>query len=206
MLNVIWGAMIVLSVIYAVFSGNMENLGNDMMTSAKEAVSLGISMLGVIMLWSGVMQIAKESGIIDYLSKVLEPFVGFLFPRVRKEKEIMENITVNIISNIFGLGAAATPAGLKAMRALEKFEENRIGSAKKIKYASNEMCAFLVLNISSLQLIPVNMIAFREQYGSANPMLIVAPGILATTISTIIAILFIKLMCFKSRKKPENLV
>ncbi len=199
MLNVLWGAMIVCGTVYGVFTGNIEAVGNGIMDSAKEAVSLGVAMLGVVALWSGLMEIAKVSGIIAGASKLLRPLIKLLFPRIPEDNPAVEHITVNIISNIFGLGAAATPAGLKAMVALEKLETKRNAEQQNRQQigirASNEMCTFLVLNISSLQLIPINMIAYRGQYGSINPMVIVAPAILATLFSTIAAIIFSKIMC-----------
>lgn len=199
MLNIIWGAMIVLGVTYGVFSGNMEAVGNGIMDSAKEAVSLALGMAGVVAMWSGLMEIAKASGIVYGATKLLRPIVRFMFPKIPEEDEALEHITVNIISNIFGLGAAATPAGLKAMTALERLEEKRAEEYKKKRVASNEMCTFLVLNISSLQLIPVNMIAYRGQYGSVNPMAIVGPAIIATLASTLAAVIFCKIMSAKNR-------
>lgn len=202
MLNVIWGVMIVAGIAFGAITGNMEAVGNGIMDSAKEAVSLAIAMMGVVALWSGLMEIAKESGIVAGATRLLRPFIRFLFPRIPEGDESLEHITVNVISNIFGLGAAATPAGLKAMKALERLEEKRANDEaqakntyKKQHAASNEMCTFLVLNISSLQLIPVNMIAYRSQYGSVNPMAVVGPAIIATLVSTLAAVIFSKIMC-----------
>lgn len=207
MLNAIWGGMIITGVIYGVFSGNMEIVGNGIVDSAREAVSLAISMAGVVALWSGLMEIAKEAGIIRKATRLMRPVMSFLFPKIPKEDEALEHITVNVISNIFGLGAAATPAGLRAMNALERLDDERIrqvdkktkeqdmAGRRKVRYASDEMCTFMVLNISSLQLIPVNMIAYRGQYGSADPMVIVGPAIAATLFSTVVAVIFVKLMC-----------
>ncbi len=198
MLNIIWGVMLVAGILYAAITGNMEAVGNGIMDSAKEGISLAFGMMGVMALWSGIMEIARESGLVAGATKLLRPAVRFLFPNIPEKDEAMEHITVNIISNIFGLGAAATPAGLKAMRALEKLEEKR---KRDVTRASNEMCTFLVLNISSLQLIPVNMIAFRSQYGSAAPMAVVGPAILATLASTLTAVIFCKLMSARGSKK-----
>lgn len=215
MLNVIWGVMIVAGIAYGSVTGNMEAVGNGIMDSAKEAVSLAIAMMGVVALWSGLMEIAKETGIVAGATRLLRPIIRFLFPKIPEGDESLEHITVNVISNIFGLGAAATPAGLKAMKALERLEERRASDEaagksfdrgvkkeskdkntyKKQYRASNEMCTFLVLNISSLQLIPVNMIAYRSQYGSVNPMAVVGPAIIATLVSTLAAIIFSKIMC-----------
>ena len=217
MLNVIWGVMIVAGIAFGAVTGNMEAVGNGIMDSAKEAVSLAIAMLGVVALWSGLMEIAKESGIVAGATKLLRPLIRFLFPKIPEGDESLEHITVNVISNIFGLGAAATPAGLKAMKALERLEEKRVNGEtedkvsqneikkenkerntyKKQHAASNEMCTFLVLNISSLQLIPVNMIAYRSQYGSVNPMAVVGPAIIATLVSTLVAVIFSKIMCMR---------
>ncbi len=207
MLNIIWGVMIVAGIAFGAVSGNMEAVGNGIMDSAKEAVSLAIAMMGVVALWSGLMEIAKESGIVAGATRLLRPVIRFLFPKIPESDESLEHITVNVISNIFGLGAAATPAGLKAMKALERLEEKRANDGaydrkgrntyKKQHTASNEMCTFLVLNISSLQLIPVNMIAYRSQYGSVNPMAVVGPAIMATLISTLAAVIFSKIMCRK---------
>lgn len=202
MLNIIWGTMMLAGITYGVFSGNMEVVGNGIMDSAKEAVSLGITMAGVVALWSGLMEIAKTSGIVSGATKLLRPIIKFLFPKIPEEDESLEHITMNIISNIFGLGAAATPAGLKAMTALERLEDkrtkennNKKTNMAKINLASNEMCTFLVINMSSLQLIPVNMIAYRSQYGSVYPMQIVGPSIVATLASTLVAVIFCKIMC-----------
>lgn len=204
MLNIIWGVMIVAGIAFGAITGNMEDVGNGIMDSAKEAVSLAIAMMGVVALWSGLMEIAKESGIVAWATRLLRPFIRFLFPKIPEGDESLEHITVNVISNIFGLGAAATPAGLKAMKALERLEEKRANDEAQSKNtykrqhaASNEMCTFLVLNISSLQLIPVNMIAYRSQYGSVNPMAVVGPAIIATLVSTLAAVIFSKIMCRK---------
>ena len=136
------------------------------------------------------MEIAKEAGLIEKLTKAITPFLNFMFPRIPKGHKAREYIATNIIANVLGLGWACTPAGLKAMEALADLEKER---GKPGQIASNEMCTFLILNISSLQLIPVNMIAYRSQYGSANPAGIIAPAIFATLCSTIAAIVYCKI-------------
>ena len=194
MLNYIWAGMILLGIIYGTLTGNMEALSNAAMDSAGEAVSLCITTLGIMALWMGLMEIAQKSGLIAKLTKGIQPFISFLFPGIPKVHEAREYISNNMIANILGLGWACTPAGLKAMEALSKLEEER-GNAQyiekgKVREASNEMCTFLVLNISSLQLIPVNMIAYRSQYGSANPAAVIAPAIVATFFSTLAAVVY----------------
>ena len=142
--------------------------------------------------WVGLMEISSKAGIIPAASRKIRPVIRFLFPNLPAGHPAEEPITTNMIANILGLGWAATPAGLKAMEELAKLEEERKG--KKPKSASNEMCTFLILNISSLQLIPVNVIAYRSQYGSANPAGVTGPAIVATFVSTLVAILFCKWM------------
>ena len=189
MLNYIWAFMIMVGVIYAACTGRMSEVTNGALDSAGEAMSLCITMAGVMALWMGLMEIAKEAGLIAKMTKGISPFLNFMFPRISKEHEAREYIATNIIANILGLGWACTPAGLKAMEALAKLEEERGNYGHS---ASNEMCTFLILNISSLQLIPVNMIAYRSQYGSANPTAIIAPAIFATLCSTLVAIVYCK--------------
>ena len=206
MLNYIWAGMILLGVIYGVCTGQMSALTGGALDSAREAVSLCITMAGVMALWMGLMEIAQESGMIAKMTKGIRPFLKFMFPRLPEDHPAGEYITTNLIANVLGLGWACTPAGLKAMEQLAELEKQRAGQgtekgrqgSEDRRYgaeataASNEMCTFLILNISSLQLIPVNMIAYRSQYGSANPAVIIAPALVATLFSTIIAIIYCK--------------
>ncbi len=197
MLNDLWAAMLILGIVYGALQGRLPELTEAALTSAGEAVNLCVTMAGIMALWVGVMEIAQKSGIIGRVSRVIGPFLDFMFPRLPREHPAREYITTNVIANIFGLGWAATPAGLKAMEALSDLEEERrrMGQqARKKGTASNEMCTFLVLNIASLQLIPVNIIAYRSQYGSVNPAAILAPSLVATLISAVVAVVFCKLM------------
>lgn len=198
MLNMIWAVMILLAVVYAAFTGRMSDVTNAALNSAGEAISLCLTMAGVVALWMGLMEIAKKAGLIERLTKGISPFLTFLFPRIPRNHPAREYIATNIIANVLGLGWACTPAGLKAMEELAKLEGERgtpgYGEeAATQRTASNEMCSFLILNISSLQLIPVNMIAYRSQYGSVKPTAIIAPAIAATLFSSVVAILYCKL-------------
>jgi spore maturation protein A len=193
MLNYIWAFMILIGILYGAFTGNISEVSNGFLTSSKEAVALCITMLGVLSFWSGIMEIGKRAGIIRQMTKLIMPFVNFLFPNIPKNHESREYITTNIIANILGLGWAATPPGLRAMESLSKLNEEKNGR-KKVHISSDEMCTFLVINISSLQIIPMNIIAYRSQYGSINPAAIVVPAIIATSASTMAAIIFCKLM------------
>ena len=146
------------------------------------------------------MNIAKEAGLITKWTKGINPAISFLFPKIPKEDAVRQDIAMNMIANMLGLGWAATPAGLRAMKGLKRLEEERRNShvsddkKSEIIAASNEMCTLIVLNISSLQLIPVNIIAYRSQYGSANPTAVIGPGLVATSVATLVAIIFCRLI------------
>ena len=197
MLNYIWGGMIVIGILYGSLTGRMDAVTAAALDSSREAVMLCITMIGVMALWMGLMEIAEKAGLIDKWTRAISPFVSFLFPEIPKEHPARKYISTNIIANVLGLGWACTPAGLKAMEALAELEAQRgnpqyLETGRK-RTASKEMCIFLILNISSLQLIPVNMIAYRSQYGSANPAVIIAPAILATAVSTLTAVVYCKI-------------
>lgn len=187
MLNILWVIMIAGGIFFAAFHGTMGQITESFISSSTEAVNLCIFMLGVIGVWNGMMEIAVKSGLMKKIAKTMYPFIHWLFPDIPPRHKANEYIAANMAANILGLGWAATPAGLKAMRELQKLEE---GGGR----ASDMMCAFLVLNISSLQLVPINMIAYRSQYGSVNPAAVVLPAICATMISTIAGIVFINII------------
>ena len=192
MLNYLWAGMILTGVLWGAFHGQLAAVTEGALTSAKEAVTLCITMLGVMPLWTGVLEVGKRAGLIDQLSRRMRPVLRFLFPRLSPDCEAAKQISVNMIANMLGLGWAATPAGLKAMEELKKVEEER--GEFPAGTASNEMCTFLIINISSLQLIPINMIAYRSQYGSVNPAAIVGPALAATLFSTVVAVIAVKIL------------
>lgn len=225
MLNYLWAFMILAGILWGAFHGTMGAVTQGALDSAKEAVSLCITMLGVMSLWTGILEIGQSAGLVEQMTKRMGPVLKFLFPHIPQDHPAAQAMATNMIANVLGLGWAATPAGLKAMEELSKLEEERgtagyaaegrgvfadgkkrqsIGgkSSGKLpvaangkfgRVASNEMCTFLILNISSLQLIPVNMIAYRSQYGSANPAAVVGPAIVATFVSTAVAVVYCKM-------------
>lgn len=199
MLNYLWAAMILIGITYAMLTGNIAAVTDAALDSAGEAISLCITMAGVMAFWMGLMEIATKAGIVEKLTRGLHPVLKFLFPRLAYDSKAMEYIATNMVTNMLGLGWACTPAGLKAMEELKKIEE------RKGNYcvASNEMCTFLIMNISSLQLIPVNMIAYRSQYGSTNPTMVVGPALLATAASALMGVVFCKI-ADKLTYKKEN--
>lgn len=225
MLNYLWGFMILIGLGFGIVTGQVEALSNAAIDSASEAVTLALTMLGIMAMWTGLMEVARQAGIMERMTKGLHPVLHFLFPRIPTEHKANEYIAANIIANILGLGWAATPMGLKAMKELAAIERGRIASegnytSGKAEYenrnhgvlnpddiqvskASDEMCTFLVINISSLQLIPVSVIAYRAQYGAVNPAAIVLPGLIATLVSTIVAVVFCRLMCHKGESKSK---
>lgn len=197
MLNYLWAGMILIGIVYGAFRGSLADVTNAVLDSSKEAVMLCITMMGVMSLWMGLMEIASKAGVIQAASKAIAPIIRFFFPDIPKDHKANEYITTNFIANILGLGWAATPAGLQAMDALGELEDDRRsgkapGIVREKGIASNEMCTFLILNISSLQLIPINIIAYRSQYGSVNPAGIVGAGIVATLVSTLTGCIFCK--------------
>ena len=214
MLNYLWAGMTLTGILWGALHGQMTAVTDGAIQASKEAVTLCITMLGVMTLWTGVLEIGHRSGLVDQLARKMGPVLTFLFPRLDPDGEARKQISVNMIANILGLGWAATPAGLKAMEELKKVEEERRkggaagrkdtpgqeetagqrAAARQAGTASNEMCTFLIINISSLQLIPMNMIAYRSQYGSVNPTAIVGPALAATFISTVVAVIFCRVM------------
>lgn len=203
MLNFIWAFMILAGILYAAFTGNLPSMTETILDSAGEAVSLCLSMAGVVSFWMGLMEIAQQSGLVSSLCQAISPLLNLLFPRIPKTHKAREYIATNFIANFLGLGWACTPAGLKAMEYLAELEKER--GSRHQQMASTEMCTFLVMNISSLQLIPVNMIAYRQQYGSANPAGIVLPAMLATLASSLVAVCFCKIRSiFDGRESKEK--
>ena len=178
MVSVIWAVLIFLGVFYYLFTGNIEALNNEVLTNSKKAFELMLELMPVIVLWTGLMKIAEDSGLLFKFAKLLSPFLRKLFPEVKKDSLALGYIASNIAANMLGLGSAATPFGLKAMDELQKENPNK-------KEASTPMITFLVLNTAGVTIIPTTILAMRVMYNSANPEEIILPAILATAISSI---------------------
>jgi len=194
MLNILWPIFIIISIIYAIFSGNIENLNKSIFDSTESAVNLTLTLLGMICLWSGLMEIASKTQIIEYLSKFLKPIINRLFSGLNEKSS--NNIIMNIIANILGLGNAATPLGLKAMKELHKENENK-------EELSDNMMMLIVLNTASLQIIPTTIIAVRSSLGSANPTKIIVPVWISTICAAIVGVAFTKII-IKATKKWKD--
>lgn len=193
MLNIIWPIFIIISFSYAIFSGNINKLNESIFSSTSEAVNLCISLLGTICLWNGIMQIANRTTIIDKLTNMLKPLINFLFPEIDKNSSVKKEISMNMIANILGLGNAATPLGLKAMRTMQKENKNK-------DTLTNSMITFIVINTASLQIIPTTVIAIRSSMGSKNPTSIVFPVWIATICAAIAGITATKIFISLSKK------
>ena len=196
-MNYLWAGMILIGIVYAAFTGRLPQVTTAALDSAREAVTLCITMLGVMFFWMGLMKIAENAGLIEALTRKIMPILHFLFPKLPKNHRVNKYLATNMIANVFGLGWAATPAGLKVMEELSEINRENCKKKGVTKYrdvdiATKEMCDFLIINISSLQLVPVNIIAYRAQYGSANPAGIMGAAILATTVGTLVAVIFCK--------------
>lgn len=192
----LWSGMILTGIIYGILTGNLDKVTEAAVSSSKEAVLLCISIAGITAMWSGIMKIGEKAGMVSVLAGRMKPVLHFLFPELDPDSMAAHYISLNFLSNIFGLGAAATPAGLMAMEELAGIQEQRRKQGKTLPpgTAGNEMCTFLIINISSLQLLPMNIIAYRAQYGSVDPAAVVGPGIFATLVSTGAAVIFCKWM------------
>lgn len=231
MLDYLWAAMLLLGVVWGLLHGRAAELTQAVLDGGKDAVTLSLTMLGVMSVWTGLMEVGKNAGLLRQVNRLLRPVISWLFPRLPRDHPAAESISMNFAANMLGLGNAATPAALKAMKELQELEAEREaggesagaggnenmsawageaagawagksagaggGEQKKpgslqIYTANNEMCTFLIINISSLQLVPINMIAYRSQYGAVNPAAITVPVLIATMLSTLMGVIFCK--------------
>ena len=183
MLNKLWGAMIITGVVWGILSGNGSGTAQAFIDGSRDAVSLAVTMAGIMAFWSGIMKIAEKAGVVSALTNLLMP----------KNHKAMKWISANFAANFFGLGWAATPLGLEAMKELQKLNDKK-------NTATDAMCMFLIINISSIQLLSINIIAYRTQYLSQNPWEVVLPTIIATAVSTMAGIISAKAYAAGGRK------
>lgn len=193
MLNYLWGGMFLAGIIYGAFAGTLPQITEGLLSGAKEAVELCLSVAGIVAFWTGLMTVAKETGLLRGIAAAMRPFLLWMMPELKNQEAALEAVSVNLAANILGLGWAATAAGLTAMEELDKMRDIREKNSRE-KTATEEMCVLLILNISSLQLIPVSTIAYRSQYGSTDPVAVAGPGFLATLASTLAAIVFCRVL------------
>lgn len=190
MLNKIWPFFIIISFIFAIYTGNISNVNNAIFSSAEQTVELCLTLLGTLCLWNGIMNIAIKTSLIKKLSKFFKPLIKFLFPDLKNDEEITEQISMNIIANVLGLGNASTPIGLKAISSMQKKNEDKTT-------LNNSMAMFILINTASLQIIPTTVIAIRSSLGSSNPSKIILAVWIATIAAFITAIIAGKILSKK---------
>ena len=178
MVGYIWAFLIIIGIIYSFLTGNINVINGSILTNANKALELILNLLPIIVLWTGVLKIAEVSGLLDKFAKLLNPILSKLFPDVPKSSKALGYISSNIAANMLGLGSAATPAGLKAMKELQLINSNK-------DTASTPMITFLVLNTAGVTIIPTTILALRSSYNSINPGEIILPAIIATFCSSI---------------------
>ncbi|MBM6619924.1 nucleoside recognition domain-containing protein [Bacillus suaedaesalsae] len=197
MVNIIWVGLAIIGIIFAMINGTMKQINEAVFTGAAEAVTICIGLISILVFWLGLMRIAQNAGLLEALAKLFRPIVSRLFPEVPNNHPAMGYILSNMIANMFGLGNAATPMGIKAMEQLKELNGGKDS-------ASRSMITFLAINTSSLTLIPTTVIAIRMQYDSASPTEIVGTTLIATFLSTIGAVMIDRYYYHKRTKKGDN--
>jgi spore maturation protein A len=187
MINYIWLGLIVIGAVISIIKGDAQLVTDAAIESANSAVTIALGLIGVMTLWLGLMNIAEKSGIVNAIGRLLKPIMKRLFPEVPENHPAMGSMVMNIAANILGLGNAATPLGIKAMKELQKLNDDQ-------DTASNPMCMFLAINTSSITLIATTVIAYRVAAGSKNPTEIIGPVIIASVLGTVVAVIAAKLL------------
>lgn len=187
MLNIIWPLFIIISLIYAIFFGRVNEVNLSIFDSVENAVQISINLLGTICLWNGIIKIAMNTGLVDKLKRLLKPILKVLFPEIKEKDQAYSEISMNIVANIMGLGNAATPLGLNAMKSMQKenLEKDRL---------SNSMAMFIIINTASIQIIPTTVIAIRTSLGSKNPTGMILAVWIATIGAAVSAIILSKIL------------
>ncbi len=193
MVNYIWGFFLIVGIIYSIITGN-ENITDTLFTSGSRAIEMILSMVPLMCLWLGVMKIAETSGLLDLISKKLSRFIKIIFPEIPEGDPTVGYISSNIVMNMMGLGNAATPFGLKAMSELKRLNNDS-------DVASRSMITFLVINTSSVTIIPTTVISLRLMNGSVNATEIVGVTIITTFLSTLLALIIDRIFYFIWRKR-----
>ena len=195
-MNYIWFLIILISLVSAVITGNIDAMVNSIWLGAQKAIEISLYLAGIMAFWLGIMKIAEKSGLVDLIANLITPVAQRLFPDVPKNNTAIGNIALNFTANAFGLSNAATPIGIKAMEDLQKINKDK-------KSASNAMCTLLAMNTAGFQLIPATVIAVLTACGSKNPTSIVLPTLLVTTITFISALIIVKVL---EKFSPEQIV
>jgi len=190
MINYIWFFLIFIGIVVAILTGNIDVINMAVIGDTEAAVKFAIGLTGIMAIWLGLMNIAEKSGLIKSFSGLLRPITSFLFPDIPKDHPAMSAIVMNMVTNMFGAGNSATAIGLKAMEEMNELNKDK-------KRATNAMCMFLVINMSSIQLVPLTVLKIRADAGSINPTEIIGTSLIATTVSTIVGIVSVKILQIK---------
>lgn len=196
MVNIIWACMAMIGIVYAMFNGTMEDVNKALFESANSAVTLSLGLISILVFWLGMMKVAESAGVLKFLIKLFRPIVEKIFPDIPRDHPAMGYILSNIVANVFGLGNAATPMGIKAMEQMKELSGTDT--------ASRSMITFLAINTSSLTLIPTTVIAIRMQYDSVSPTEIVGTTIIATIVSTVSALVIDRYYYYKSVRRDNK--
>ncbi len=194
MINKIWASFIIIGITYSIISGNIETISTEIIKSSETSLTMITKIFPVMALWLGIMKIAQTSGLLKKISTILSPIMTKIFPEIPKNHESISLITSNVVINMFGLGNAATPIGLKAMKSLQELNKNK-------NQATRSMITFLVLNTTGLTLIPTTIISIKMMYNSSNPTEIVLPCFIASLSSTIGGLIIDRIYARKEMKK-----
>ncbi len=194
MMNRIWGVFIVVGILFSFFTGNGETINNEIINYPSEILNIFLSMIPLMVIWSGIMNIAKEAKLLDKMANLMMPLFKIIFPDIPKGHESLGYIASNLTINMLGIHNASTPFGLKAMRSLNELNKNK-------KVATRSMITFLVLNTSGVTIIATDIIAIRSMYGAVNPTMILSTTITATIITTIFGLVIDRILYKFWRKK-----
>lgn len=197
MINVIWASMLVIGFLYGAVNGTLDDVNKALFNGAKEGVTISIGLVSVLVFWLGMMQIATRAGLLERLKAIGKPLIVRLFPDIPPDHPAVGYILSNMIANLFGLGNAATPMGIKAMKQLKVLNHNK-------DKVSRSMITLLALNTSGLTLVPTLVIGIRMEYGSTSPTDIVGAAMLTTFITTVAAIVIDRLFYYRRLKKGED--
>lgn len=192
-MNIIWPIIIIISYIYAIYTGTINEVNNSIFNVSKNVLNLSLTLVGNMCLWCGIIKIIESTKIIDKLIKILKPILNFLYPDEKNDKEIMEDISINTISNVIGIGNAATSSGLKAMENLKRKNNDK-------NELTNSMIMLVVLNTTSIQIIPTTVLSIRTSLNSANPANIIIPIWISTLVGTTDGVLLTKIIIRINKK------
>lgn len=192
-MNYIWPVMVIVSLVFAVFNGRLDQTVSAVFSGAENAVTAIMAMAGVFCFWSGLLKIAETSGLSRIISKVISPVIRLIFPHLSKDQKAFSHITMNVVANLMGMGNAATPAGIDAMCELDRLNGHS-------EYASDEMCLFAVMNTASVQLIPTTILSLRASAGSIDPGAVIVPIWIASTVALVSAVAMMKFIISREKK------